>query len=101
MIKHIVVWTVKEGDSSGMKSERMEEMKFRLMGLKDQINEIVSFEVNFNSPRASESNYDIILQSEFRTWADLESYQNHPAHVEVAEYIKNIRGDRASIDFEF
>ena len=101
MIKHIVMWTIKEGQTSRIKFERMAELKARLLGLKDQINEIVSLEVFFKSPVAPDDNYDVILQSEFNSWAELDAYQKHPAHVEVAEYVKNIKQNRVAIDYEF
>jgi len=95
------MWTITEGETPGMKFERMTEMKELLIDLKNHINEILSIEVNFNSPAAPENNFDIILQCEFKGWEDLEAYQHHPAHLEVADYIKNIRSNRAAIDFEF
>lgn len=101
MIKHFVMWTIKEGETPGKKFERMVEMKSRLLDLKRHIREIGAIDVNFNSPMVPQNNYDVILQCEFSSWADLELYQKHPAHVEVAEYIKNIRDNRAAIDFEF
>jgi hypothetical protein len=94
------MWTIKEGQTPGLKFEHMVEMKSRLLDLKRQIKEIASIDVNINSPMAPENNYDVILQCELRSWADLELYQKHPAHIEVAEYIKNIRDNRAAIDFE-
>jgi hypothetical protein len=99
MIRHIVMWTIREGETPRIKLERMAEVKSRILGLKDQISEIVKLEVFFNTPMAPADNYDVLLVSEFRTWADLEVYQQHPAHVEVAEYIKNVKQNRAAVDY--
>jgi hypothetical protein len=101
MIKHIVMWTIKEGETSRMKFERMAEVKARLMDLKDKISAVTSLEVFFNSPLAPQDNFDIVLISEFNTWADLEQYKIHPDHVEVAAYINNVKQNRTAIDFEF
>ena len=101
MIKHIVMWTIRSGETSGSKPERMAEVKTRILGLKGKIKEIVSMEVNYNSPSASDDNYDVIMISEFRSWEELEVYQNHPDHQEVVEYIRNVRQNRAAIDYEF
>jgi len=101
MVKHMVMWTIREGETPRMKFERMAEMKMRLLALKDQISVIESLEVVFNTPAAPEDNYDIALISEFSSWADLDVYQKHPAHVEVAEYIRNVKQSRAAIDYEF
>ena len=101
MIKHIVMWTIKEGETSRMKFERMAEVKARLMELKSKVSVIASLEVFFNSPLAPQDNFDVVLVCEFNTWADLEQYKIHPHHVEVAAYINNVRQNRAAIDFEF
>ena len=36
MIKHIVMWTIKEGETPRAKFERMAEVKARILGLKDR-----------------------------------------------------------------
>lgn len=95
------MWTLKEGETPRMKFERMAEMKMRLLELKTRISEILRTEVSFNSPNASEDNFDVVLISEFNSWADLDTYLKHPAHLEVAEYILNVKQNRAAIDFEF
>jgi hypothetical protein len=101
MIKHIVMWTIREGENPRAKVERMAEVKARLSALPEEISEIESMEVFFNSPLAAPNNFDVLLSATFRTWADLEAYQKHPAHVQVAEYIKNIRHQRAVVDYEY
>lgn len=101
MIKHIVMWTIKEGETPRSKFERMAEMKSRLLDLKVSIREIVSMDVYFNSPQAPVGNYDVVLVSEFTSWADLDAYQKHPNHIEVGNYIANVKQNRAAIDFEF
>jgi hypothetical protein len=101
MIKHMVMWTIREGDTPRSKFERMAEMKSRLLNLKEEIREIRSMEVLFNSPLAPTDNYDIVLVCEFNSWTDLETYQMHPEHQKIVEYVKNVRKDRACIDVEY
>jgi hypothetical protein len=101
MIKHMVMWTIREGDTPRSKLERMAEMKSRLLNLKEEIREIRSMEVLFNSPLAPADNYDIVLVCEFSSWTDLETYQMHPEHQKIVEYVKNVRKDRACIDVEY
>jgi hypothetical protein len=95
------MWTVKEGETPRMKFERMAEMKARLLELREYVPEIVNLEVGFNSPAAPGDNFDVVLVTEFRSWADLDAYQKHPDHMKVAEYIGNVRQTRAAIDSEF
>lgn len=101
MIKHVVMWTIRHGETPRVKFERMAEVKARLLDLKGRIDEIVALDVFFNSPSAPDDNYDVILISEFNSWADLDAYQKHPAHLEVADYLKNVRQNRSAIDYEF
>ncbi len=95
------MWTIKAGETPRAKVERMAEVKTRLLNLKDEIREIAGLEVSFNSPLAPADNFDVILTSEFNSWSDLEIYKNHPAHIEVAEYIKNVKQERSAIDIEY
>jgi hypothetical protein len=101
MIKHIVMWTISDGETSRVKLERMAEVKSRLLSLKGIIPEMVSVEVRFNAVLAPQDNFDVILITEFNSWADLEIYKNHPDHLEVADYIRNVKKNRVAIDYEF
>jgi hypothetical protein len=101
MIKHIVMWTILPGDTPRSKVERMAELKARLVALNDIISEIVNLEVHFNSPQAATENFDVLLTAEFKTWADLENYRNHPEHLKVVDYLQNIRHSKAALDFEY
>ena len=101
MVRHIVMWTIRETGSPRGKLEAMAELKSRLLGLKEEIRVIKDLTVHFNSISAPQDNFEVILESEFSTWADLETYQKHPAHMAVAEYLKNIRQSRAAIDYEY
>lgn len=101
MIRHIVMWTIKETSQPREKLELMAELKSRLLLLKEEIPEIMDMKVNFNAMSAPANNYDIVLECEFSSWNHLETYQKHPAHVAVAEYVNNIRQNRAAIDYEY
>ena len=101
MVRHIVMWTIRETGTPRGKLEAMAELKSRLLGLKEEIRVIKDLTVHFNSISAPQDNFEVILESEFASWADLETYQKHPSHMAVAEYVKNIRQSRAAIDYEF
>jgi len=101
MVRHIVMWTIRETGSPRGKLEAMAELKSKLLDMKEQIREIRALDVHFNSITAPQDNFEVILECEFSTWADLEVYRKHPVHVEVAEYARNIRQSRAAIDYEY
>ncbi len=80
--------------------ENAEVLAQRLNALKSIIPNVVSLEagVNFNGTAAA---YDVGLYTAFKTKDDLEAYQNHPAHVQVAEWVKSgITESRVVTDFE-
>ena len=95
MIKHIVMWKVKEEN----KQENIKKMIAQLENLKDKIQEIISIEagMNFNSGDAA---FDIVLYSEFENEETLAKYQSHPAHQEVATFIKSVTENRAVVDYK-
>ena len=99
MIKHIVMWTLKERADGFSKEEIAVKIQRELNALKEKISAIYHIEtgLNFNQTEAA---FDIALYSEFKTKEDLATYQKHPDHVKVAEFINNVRLERAVVDFE-
>ena len=91
MIKHVVMWRLKDKSLA-------EEMKEKLLSLKNEIDVIVDIEVGINISKA-DSAYDIILMDSFKTEEDMEIYRNHPYHLKIVEYINGIVSDRASVDY--
>ena len=99
MIKHIVMWKLKDSHEGMSKDELIVKIKQDLEGLKSAIPAIKTMEIgkNFNELSAS---YDVALYSEFESKEDLEIYQKHPEHVKVAKFIRQIRTDVAVADYE-
>ncbi|PKM50646.1 MAG: stress responsive protein [Firmicutes bacterium HGW-Firmicutes-7] len=96
MIKHIVMWNIKENEN---KEIVLKTLKEKLEGLKGEIDFIQVIEVgsNYNSsPQA----HDVVLYSEFLTKADLNAYVIHPAHKKAGEYVRSVVKDRVVVDYE-
>ncbi|KGK87007.1 Dabb family protein [Clostridium sp. HMP27] len=99
MIKHIVMWKLKEFADGKKKQENAKIIKTDLENLQDKINEIKFIEVGINvnsSPQA----YDIVLYSQFENMEDLNIYQNHSEHIRVGEFIKKVVNERVAVDYE-
>ncbi|MDR2122072.1 MAG: Dabb family protein [Flavobacteriaceae bacterium] len=96
MIHHIVLWKLKETN----KEENAKQIKEKLEALKGRIKELDSIYVGFNMDEAPESNFDVVLNTQFKTFDDLNIYQNHPEHVEVVQFIKSVVEQRVAIDYE-
>jgi hypothetical protein len=98
MIKHIVMWKLKEVSECGDRIQNAKKMKHELEALKTKIPQIRHIEVGINNI-ASDASYDIVLYSEFANEKDLETYQKHPEHLKVAEFIGKARERRAVVDY--
>ncbi len=99
MIKHIVLWKLKDQIEGTSKIENALKIITQLEDLKNHIPEIVQIEAgrNFNS---SEVAYDVALYSTFVSKEDLEKYQQHPDHVKVASFINSVVDERVVVDYE-
>ncbi len=100
MIKHIVIFKLKDFANGKSKAENTVELKIRLLELKDKIKEILEIEVGIKSDKAPEANYDMILTTKFNGFADLDLYRVHPEHKKVVEFIGEISDERVAIDFD-
>lgn len=99
MIKHIVMWKIKDKTQHGSKQQVMDKIKAELEGLKDVIDSIVEIEVGINV-EPSQMAYDVVLYSVFRDEEGLEAYQKHPAHQKVAkELMSQVTKSRAVVDY--
>ena len=90
MIKHIVIWTMKEEATAEQKAE----MKNRLEALKGVVSELVELEVGID-----EGNGTMSLTSAFASDEDLGVYQAHPAHQEVVAIVKPLVAGRIACDY--
>ena len=99
MIKHIVMWKLKEFADGANKAENAKKMNAMIMILKSKIKEVQYLEVGTNLSD-SENSYDIVLYSEFKNKEDLEIYQKHSEHLKAAEFICRVRLEGKFIDYE-
>lgn len=99
MIKHIVMWKLKEASEGNSKLDNARIIKAQLENLKGIINEIIKIEVGINVV-TGQGAYDLVLYSEFESIEALNIYQKHPEHVKVSEFVGKVREDRVVVDYE-
>lgn len=99
MIKHVVVWKLKDFAEGADKARNAKRLKIELEALKSAIPQIVQLEVGINA-LASDAAYDVVLISEFKNEQDLDIYQNHPNHRAVADFVAKVRESRVVIDYK-
>ena len=99
MIKHVVMWKLKDKAEGHDKKHNLAIAKKKLAGLRGQIGEITSLTVgeNFNP---SEFAADLVLITSHRDRGALNGYINHAVHREVAAFIGKIVAERRVVDFE-
>ncbi|KRT65968.1 MAG: stress responsive alpha-beta barrel domain-containing protein [Candidatus Dadabacteria bacterium CSP1-2] len=99
MIKHIVMWRLKEFANGVNKEENARKLKSHLESLKSKIKEIKRIEVGINI-KSSDAASDVVLYSEFDSMDDLEAYQRHPEHMKVVDFVNEIRLERRVVDYK-
>ena len=99
MLKHTVLWKLKDNALSNTKTENAQILKEKLLDLKDLINEIRQIEVGINVIDTP-SSYDFILNVIFDNKEDLNSYIINEHHQKVASFVKEVTNDRVCIDYE-
>lgn len=99
MIKHVVMWKLKNYAEGASKSENALLVKSKLEGLKKKIRCIKTMEVGFNI-NDSPTSYDVVLCCEFETTEDLNHYKTHPEHKKVGDFVTKVRLERKAIDYQ-
>ncbi len=95
MVKHIVMWRLREGSAKGSDAAHIKAL---LEGLAGRIPGLLHIEVGINFIEDANA-ADVVLYSEFADRAALEGYQSHPLHLEVVPQVKALAVDRRSADY--
>ena len=98
MIKHIVMWKLKDEAHGNDKATNAKLIKEKLEALSRKIDGLLKIEVGIDF--LGGGNFDVALYSELSKKEDLEIYQNHPLHQAVLPFVKEAVIDRKAVDFE-
>ena len=99
MVKHIILWTLKEMNDSEKESVKA-GIKEGLEGLKGKIKGLVDIKV-ITRGRLASSTADLMLDSTFENEEALKGYSKHPEHVAVADSkVRPYTASRSCLDFE-
>lgn len=99
MIRHIVMFKLKDFKSESEKLAASKEVIKRLDELPEKISLIRKYEAGIDVRKLAWS-FDIVLNMDFDTMADLDAYTIHPAHKAFIEFNKDYSVDKVSIDFQ-
>ena len=99
MVKHVILWQLKDELSEMEKSAVMQEIKAGLEGLAGKIPGLVEVHVNINGLPSSTA--DLMLDTTFESAEALKGYAVHPAHVAVANgKVRPFTKTRVCLDYE-
>lgn len=99
MVKHIILWQLKDEYSAEEKAAIKAEIKAGLEGLVGKVPGLLELTVNIEPLETS--NADLMLDSALESFEALKGYAVHPAHVAVADgkVRPNVKS-RVCMDFE-
>lgn len=98
MIRHIVMWNLKDEAEGATKKENAALIKTKLEALNGSIPGLILADVGINF---NPDGCDLCLFSNFSDKASLDVYQNHPAHLAVKDFINKVIAERFVCDYEF
>jgi len=99
MIKHIVMWKLKDEALGATAAENAKRLKERLEALKGVVDGVIELEVGINT-NPSEAAFDVVLYSVFESMDALEAYRMHPEHQKLIGFVGEIRSERRVVDYE-
>ncbi len=95
MIKHIVMYKLKNPTL-----ENKQAMVDKFMSMQGKIDLLKSVKSGFDFLGSNRS-FDVVLECEFETKEDMASYQVHPVHIPVKEFVGGLVEKAHSVDYEF
>ena len=91
MLKHIVMWKLKQPDDAARFKAQLDTCKGLVPGMRE-------FEVAIRSA-GLEANHDVVLYSVFDDAAALQAYIVHPTHQSVVAEVKPLAESRSVLDY--
>ncbi len=99
MVRHIILWQLKEGLTCNEKTEILENAKINLEGLNGKITGLT--EIKVVTEKLPSSNADMMLDGIFESETALKNYSVNPLHMAVADkYVRPYIKIRSCIDFK-
>lgn len=98
MVKHIILWKLKDEFTQEEKQQIKVNIKQQLESLNGRIPGLL--DLNVVTDGLASSNTDLMLDSSFENEQALTVYANHPDHVHVANtYVRPYTAIRSCLDF--
>lgn len=99
MVKHIILWNLKDEFTEEQKADIRAGIKEGLEGLAGQIPGLI--DISVRTEYLPSSTVDVMLDTTFESAAALKNYSTHPKHVAVADTkVRPYTAVRSCIDYE-
>lgn len=98
MLKHIVMWKLKDNAEGKTKEENAKRIKNMIERLQGIIPELLKAEIGFNVSKSDRA-FDIVLYSEFENEDTLDVYRKHPEHQKVVDFLSKVNTEVCAVDY--
>ena len=98
MVRHIVMWTLKEEAEGAAAADNAAAMKEKLEALNGRIKGLRHVEVSFDIV-AADPECHVVLCSEHDDAEALDFYQDHPEHQACVSFVKKVAATRKALDY--
>jgi len=99
LIRHIVMWKLKETAEGATRADNLAKLKDLLEGCRKLVPGTPQLLQTGVAEPGLFSTYDLVLVSDFADKAALDAYQNHPDHVVVKQFAQAVAEARQCVDY--
>jgi hypothetical protein len=99
MIRHIVMWKLKDEAEGASREKNAEKLKLVLEGLKTSIDEIKNVEVGIQINSEDDEALDVVLICDFENELDFKMYTRNSAHKKAVKFIDSVIEKRVFVDY--
>jgi hypothetical protein len=99
MVKHIVLWNLKDNALGDTKKNNALQMKEKLEALNGVIPGLLHLEVGLDFTEGT-GHAEVALYAELASPEALAAYQQHPAHQQLLPFINAVTSSRLVVDYE-
>ncbi len=98
MVRHIVMWTLKEEAEGATAKDNAAKMKEMLEALNGRIEGLKQLDVSYDIIEADPECH-VLLCSDHDDVDALNHYQGHPEHQACVAFVKKVASGRKAVDF--
>ena len=99
MLRHIVMWKLKESAQGASRADNAQTLKAKLETCRSIVKGQGHFEVG-TAEAGFDCTCDVVLVSDFDDKAALHAYQVHPKHQAVKDFVAAVSESRQCVDYE-